>query len=123
LLGLREADDPVKRQRALDFSRKWFSNIHYNQLVFYNGKPLITENGACVIWLYGDIYPLGTSTLNTELVRAGLIEIETTKWTDYSFVVPWTKAEDREYPWQEDLQKARTGHLNGEKLHINFPWP
>ena len=58
LLGLREADDPVKRQQAFEFSRKWFSNIHYNRLGFYNSsKPLATEDGACVIWLYGDIYP------------------------------------------------------------------
>jgi hypothetical protein len=124
LLGIKECEDPVKRQQALEFSRNWFKNIHYNPLVFYNdSRPLTTEDGACVIWLYGDIYPHGTSTLNTELVRAGLVEIETAKWRDYSFTVPWTKAEYKEYPWQDKLQEAAAGHANGEKLRISFPWP
>jgi len=85
LLGVRESADASKRQQAVEFSKRWFQNIHYKHLSFYNGSsPLTTEDGACVVWLYGDIYPHGTSTLNTEVVRAGLVELDKARWADYS---------------------------------------
>jgi hypothetical protein len=120
LLGVREADDPARREQALAFTRAWFRSVG-NYIGFYNDyNPLVLADGTCIIWVRG--YDSTLSCLNIELVRAGLVDVDVASWRDYDF-----KEEGKGDPvaseWKEKLQEAKEGHHKGEKPRAHFPWP
>ena len=73
-----------------------------------------------VVWVRG--YDTYLSCLSEELVRAGLVELDASRWPDYTFTVP-TKEGVAVEDWRGILRKAKEGHERGEKLRVLFDWP
>src|SRR5262249_11811247 len=97
LLGVKESSDPKVREQAKRFTTLWFKSVG-NHIGFYNeDRPLQLKDGTCVVWLRG--YDSTLSCLNEQLVRAGLVEIDTEPHKGYTFEVP-TKESSRKGEWE-----------------------
>jgi hypothetical protein len=120
LLGVKEASDQKVREQAKRFTTLWFKSVG-NHIGFYNeDRPLQLKDGTCVVWLRG--YDSVLSGLNEQLVRAGLVEIDTEQHKDYTFEVP-TKESSRKEEWETILRKAKQERIKGVGPNVSFKWP
>jgi hypothetical protein len=119
LLGVKDAEDAETRKQAEEFTKTWFKSMNYRFHVYNDGNPLMTKDGSSVVWI-------GNTgiwhCLNAELVRAGLVQVDVSRWHGYSFTV-LGKWRDPRINWRRYLREAWEGHQRGEKLRIEFPWP
>jgi hypothetical protein len=112
LLGVAESKDPKVRQKALELVQQWFKDVG-NYIGIYNSDhPLRAENGTCVVWVRG--YDSSLSCLNIVLVRAGLVDVDVSRWKDYAFTEP-AKSGNVWIDWQGKLKKAEGEQLQSEK--------
>ncbi len=120
LLGVKESNDPAVRERALEFSRRWFKSLRNFIGIANRDQPLQLGDGTCVVWVFG--HDAFRSLLNVELVRAGLVEVDYAQWKNYTFMIPIKTGKAQE-DWQGELEKAKAGHQRGEKPRVLFEWP
>jgi hypothetical protein len=107
-----ESKDPKVRQKALELVQQWFKDVG-NYIGIYNSDhPLRAENGTCVVWVRG--YDSSLSCLNIVLVRAGLVDVDLSRWKDYAFTEP-AKSGNVWIDWQGELKKAEGEQLQSEK--------
>lgn len=122
LLGIAESDDPVVRDRAVDFTKRWFSSIGDWHSACNDDNPLSRPDGTCLVWLAGaDMY---SSRLNVELVRAGLAVPDYDELRDYEFTIPGGKGEPRVVVenWRTQLGEAVESCKRGDPPHVVFEW-
>ena len=72
------------------------------------------------MWLLG--YDSTMSCLSEQLVRAGLVEVDTESQKGYTFEVP-TKASSRKEEWAKRLQQAEKDRAKGVGPEVTFKWP
>jgi hypothetical protein len=120
LLGVKEAADPAVREEADRFTRLWFKSVGNYVGIYNDSNPLQAEDGTAVVWIRG--YDNALSCLSEELVRAGLAEVDDSRWAKYTFTVP-TKGDDVKEDWLGILRKAKEKHERGEKPHVLFDRP
>jgi hypothetical protein len=119
-LGVKNSTDAATRDQATQFVKAWFCSIGCYIAVYNDRNPLVAENGEAVVWISGgDTY---MSCLNEELVRAGIVDIDDTYASDYTFLVD-TKSSSVLEDWHERLRRAAESHKRGEKLRVMFQWP
>jgi RNA polymerase sigma factor (sigma-70 family) len=120
LLGVKDSSDPKVRDQAKRFTTLWFKSVG-NYIGFYNdSSPLQLKDKTCVVWLRG--YDSTMSCLNEQLVRAGLVEIDTESHKGYTFEVA-TKASNHKEEWETILGKAEKDHSKGVGPNVLFQWP
>jgi hypothetical protein len=112
LLGVEDFDDPAIRIAARDFATTWVASSNDDVTVVNGWQPLRLEDGTSLIWLQ-DTSHSGTC-LNEELVRAGLVRVDHSKWEDYAFLGGpcWTFE-----AWQERLDLATAIPFEKERAH------
>src|SRR5262245_23023719 len=120
LLGVKESSDPKVRERAKRFTTLWFKSVGNHIGVYNEDSPLQLKDGICVVWLRG--YDSTLSCLNEQLVRAGLVEIDTEPHKGYTFEVP-TKESTRKEEWDAILRKAEKDRAKGVGPEVSFKWP
>jgi hypothetical protein len=112
LLGLKDSDDPVKREKATEFTRRWFQELH-NWIHFMNDQGPLVEDGDCLVWIQGSARWL--LYLNADLVSAGLVDIDLTSHENYSFLVTMKRGPDEPFAWQDHLRRAKKEFDGGKK--------
>lgn len=113
LLGIEDSDNPSVRMAAFDFAKAWVKSTANYVGIMNDSNPLRLEDGTCLVWLRND--NCGMSYLNVELVRAGLVRVDYSKWEEYAFLVPM-KGPDAFEVWQELLDRAATDTAKGGEL-------
>lgn len=120
LLGVKESGDPKVREQAKRFTTLWFKSIGNYFGIYNSDSPLQLKDRTCVVWLLG--YDSTMSCLSEQLVRAGLVEVDTESQKGYTFEVP-TKASSRKEEWEKILQKAEKDRSKGVGPTVSFKWP
>lgn len=119
LLGVTEYGDAELRKQALDFSRRWFEDGGKYIIIHNDTNPLKSEDGTCVVWIRGGAPHI--TCLNTELVRAGLVNVNYSSLLDYNFMMRG-KAEDHQSIWRQQLDEAADDYKKGVKPKVYFDW-
>lgn len=104
----------------MEFVTRYFARIGNYIGIYNDSNPLRAQDGTCIVWLRG--MDSHMSCLNEELVRVGLVQIDTAPWQSYTFTEP-AKSGDYIANWQHDLADAKASGERGEKPRVLFDWP
>lgn len=106
LLGVKESNDVERRQKAIDFATEWLNDASKNVAWFSNwSNALQDEDGTWVVWARarrnGKL-----RCLNSDLVQAGLADVDYSKFRDYEFREPHYGGFGQFVKWRDELDRS-----------------